>query len=54
MIGVETIPRIDEAVALCKMLCEAAAKPFYIALVCKGDGQSLTGGEQIEDAVKAL
>lgn len=54
MIGVETIPRIDEAVALCKMLCEAAVKPFYIALCCKEDAKSLNSGEQIEDAVVAL
>ena len=31
VIGVETVPRSDEAASVCKMLCKANVKPFYIS-----------------------
>lgn len=54
VIGVETIPRIDEAVALARHLCDANRKPFYIAFVCRADGKSTGSGEPIGDIVTAM
>ena len=57
VIGIETIPRIDEAVALTKHMISLPpdrVKPLFIALVCRGDGKSVGFGEPIEEAVRAL
>lgn len=50
----ETIPRIDEAVALARYMIGCALKPFYISFVCREDGEKLGTGETIVDATKAL
>ena len=54
VIGLETIPRIDESVALAKYLCEQNKKPFYISFACRSDGRSTGFGEPIGNAVTAL
>ena len=54
VIGAETIPRIDEGVALARHLCNANKKPFYISFVCRADGKSTGSGEAVGDIVAAM
>ena len=54
VIGLETIPRIDESVALAKYFCEQNKKPFYICFACRSDGKSTGFGEPIGNIVTAL
>lgn len=57
VIGIETIPRVEEAVALARHMVSLPAekaKPYYIALVCRADGKHVGFGEPIEEAVKSL
>ena len=49
------MPRSDEAAAICKMLCVANVKPFYISFRGHDNGKTIGGGcESIENVVSAL
>ena len=50
----ETIPRLDEAVAMARHLCKVGKKPFFIAMTCRDDGKSTGHGEPFKDVVSAL
>ncbi len=53
ILAFETIPCIDEAVAIKQLLLEYPFKQAWISFSCK-DGISLSSGELFEDAVKIL
>lgn len=54
IIGCETIPRLDEASALCKMLTQKSNKPFYIGFSGHANGRTLASKEPIEYVVNVL
>ena len=55
VIGVETVPRIDEAVSITKLLNEICTKPFYVSL-CGGQksDKTLNSGESLTDCITAI
>ena len=54
VIGIETIPRLDEAVAMARHMCRVSQKPFFIAMTCCSDDKSTGHGEPMRDVVKGL
>jgi len=53
MLAFETIPCLDEAIAIKKLLQQHSSKKAWVSFSCK-DGMHLCSGELFEDAVKAL
>jgi len=53
LLAFETIPCLDEAIAIKKLLQQHSSKKAWVSFSCK-DGMHLCSGELFEDAVKAL
>ena len=53
MLAIETIPELDEAVALARLLDEVPGTPAWISFSC-ADGAHLRSGEPFEAAVAAV
>jgi homocysteine S-methyltransferase len=53
VLAVETIPEIEEAVALVELLAEMAGAAAWISLSC-ADGQRIRSGAPVEEAIAAV